>query len=95
MRKMVAPPSKCSLTCWYPARHLVCAFSLALLGMASAGYQAGLSETRRSPAMFGMVLAFAGVLLLIADLDRGAEGFLTVSQEAMLDLQKSMQAAKP
>jgi hypothetical protein len=70
-------------------------FCLALLGMAAVGYQAGLSATRRSPAMLGMVLAFAGVLFLIADLDRGYEGFLTVSQQPMLDLQKSMRDAKP
>ena len=69
-------------------------FALALLGMASVGYQAGLSVTRRSPAMLGMVLAFAGVFYLIADLDRGQEGFLTVSQQPLIDLQKSMRAAK-
>ena len=70
-------------------------FFLALLGMASVGYQAGLSATRRSPAMLGLVLAFAGVLFLIADLDRGFEGFLSVNQQPMIDLQKTMQAAKP
>lgn len=69
--------------------------ALALLSMAAVGYQSGLSVTRRSPAMFGMVLAFAGVLYLIADLDRGMEGFLTVSQQALIDLQKSMQAGSP
>ncbi len=66
-------------------------FSLAVIGMAAMGYQAGLSATRRSPAMLLLVLAFAGVLYLIADLDRGLEGFLTVSQEAMVDLQRTMQ----
>src|SRR4029077_11198000 len=55
-------------------------FSLAMLGMSAMGYQSGLSATRRSPAMLAMVLAFAGVLFLIADLDRGHEGLLTVSQ---------------
>jgi hypothetical protein len=67
-------------------------FTLALLGMSAVGYQAGLSGTRRSPAMPGMILAFAGVLWLIADLDRGHEGFLTVSQQALIDLQRTMQA---
>jgi len=67
-------------------------FTLAFIGMASMGYQAGLSATRRSPAMLLMVLAFAGVLFLIADLDRGQEGFLSVSQEAMTDVQRSMQS---
>ncbi len=66
-------------------------FTLALLSMFSVGYQAGLSATRRSPAMFGMVLAFAFVFYLIADIDRGHEGFLKVSQQAMVDLQRSMQ----
>jgi hypothetical protein len=65
---------------------------LAMLGMAAVGYQAALSATRRSPAMAGLVLAFSVVLLLIADLDRGQEGLLRVSQQAMIDLQRSMQA---
>jgi uncharacterized protein YqgC (DUF456 family) len=70
-------------------------FGLALLSMGGVGYHAGLSGTRRSPAMPGMVLAFAAVLFLIADLDRPREGFLVVNQQAMLDLQKSMQPTKP
>jgi hypothetical protein len=70
-------------------------FTLSLLGMASVGYHAGLSETRRSPAMFGLVLAFAAVLYLIADLDRSQEGLLRVGQQAMIDLQRSMNAGTP
>jgi hypothetical protein len=30
------------------------------------------------------------VIFLIADLDRPAEGFLTVSQQALIDLRQSM-----
>jgi hypothetical protein len=70
-------------------------FFLAMLSMSAVGYQSGLSGTRRSPAMQGLVLAFALVLLLIADLDRGQEGLLRVSQQAMIDLQKTMQPAAP
>jgi hypothetical protein len=70
-------------------------FGLALLGMVAIGYQSGLSVTRRSPAMLGIVLAFAGVLFLIADLDRGYEGFLRVSQQPLIDLQQSMHNATP
>ncbi len=66
--------------------------SLALLSMASVGYHAGLSATRRSPTMLGLVLAFSGVLFLIADLDHGQKGFLTVGQQAMTDLQPLMSA---
>jgi hypothetical protein len=68
-------------------------FFLAMLSMSAVGYQSGLSGTRRSPAMQGLVLAFAIVLLLIADLDRGQEGLLRVSQRSMIDLQRSMQPA--
>ena len=69
-------------------------YFLAVLGMTAVGYQSGLSATRRSPAMQGLVLAFALVLLLIADLDRGQEGLLRVGQQAMVDLQKSMQSSE-
>jgi hypothetical protein len=70
-------------------------FGLALLGMASVGYQAGLSTSRRTPAMLVLVLAFAVVLSLIADLDRGREGFLQVSQQSLIDLQQTMQSSPP
>ncbi len=69
-------------------------FALAILSMASVGYQSGLSATRRSPAMPVLVLAFSGVLFMIADLDRSQEGFLTVTQQALIDLQTSMKAEK-
>jgi len=69
-------------------------FLLALLGMGAIGYQAGLAATRRSPAMFALMLAFAGVLYLIADLDRPGEGLLHVSRQALIDVQKTMQADK-
>jgi hypothetical protein len=70
-------------------------YFLAMLSMAAVGYQSGLAATRRSPAMQGLVLSFAIVLLLIADLDRGQEGLLRVSQQSMIDLQKSMQPVQP
>lgn len=69
-------------------------FLLALIGMASMGYQAGLSATRRSPAMIFLALSFAGVIFLIVDLDRPQEGLLRVGQQAMIDVQRSMQPTK-
>jgi hypothetical protein len=88
-RVMVALRSRIPVSIWGGL------FALALVGMSSMGYQAGLSATRRSPAMLLMVLAFAGVLFLIVDLDRAQEGFLRVSQAAMTDLQKSMRPTQP
>ncbi len=67
-------------------------FSLSALGIGAMGYQAGLSATRRSPAMLALVFAFAGVMFIIVDLDRGEEGFLNVEQTAMTDLQRNIQA---
>lgn len=69
--------------------------SLSVLGMASVGYQAGLSATRRSPAMLCLTIAFSTVLMLIADLDRGQEGLLRVSQQALIDARQSMETALP
>jgi hypothetical protein len=43
--------------------------------------------------LWGLVFTFTVVLLLIADLDRGQEGLLRVSQRSMLDLQRPMQPA--
>ncbi|MCI0639225.1 MAG: hypothetical protein L0Y72_10755 [Gemmataceae bacterium] len=84
-RVMIGTRNRIPFSIW------VMLFGLAILGMTAMGYQSGLSATRRSPAMLGMVLAFASVLFLIADLDRGHEGLLTVSQQSMIDLQRSMQ----
>jgi hypothetical protein len=63
--------------------------------MSSVGYHAGLAATRRSPAMLVLILAFAGVFYLIADLDRAHEGLLKVSQQSMIDVQRSMSPGKP
>jgi len=74
-----------------PATIWVFLFLTAALGMASMGYHAGLSGSRRTMAVIFLTLAFSGALTLIADLDRPREGFLVVSQQAMLDLKASMQ----
>lgn len=79
--------SRIPITIW------VSVFGLALLGAFAMGYQAGLSATRRSPTILLMGLATAIVLYLIVDLDRAQEGFMQISQQSMLDLQKSISSA--
>jgi hypothetical protein len=69
-------------------------YALGLLSMAAVGYHSGIASGHRSPTMIALVLAFASVLMLIADLDRSTEGFLTTGQQAMLDLQASMKPQK-
>lgn len=77
-----------------PMSNWLALFCITLLGMVSIGYQSGLAAARRSPLMGVLVVAFAGVLLLIVDLDRGQEGFLQVSQQSIIDLLRTMAPAK-
>jgi len=84
-RMLLSLRSRIPLVIW------VSLFGLAVLGIAAVGYQSGLAATRRSPAMLGLVLAFSLVVYLIADLDRAHEGLLRVGQQAMIDVQTSMQ----
>jgi len=65
-------------------------FMLMILTMVMIGYQQGLSGSKRSLAVIALVLGFSTVLYLIADLDRPGKGMLQVSQQAMIDLRRSM-----
>lgn len=65
----------------------------AILAMAAVGYHAGLTSATRILATPALALAFSGILWLIADLDRPQEGLLRASQQAMIDLQKSLTSA--
>jgi hypothetical protein len=66
---------------------------LSVLAFVGVGYQCGLSATRRSPTMFGFVLAFSSVIYLIADLDRPQQGLLRVSQQSILDVRSLIEAS--
>jgi len=70
-------------------------FAVASLSLATMGYHAGLSGTRRSLAILAVAVTFSVVIELIADLDRPQQGVLRVSQRALLDLQQSMRADVP
>jgi hypothetical protein len=70
-------------------------FAVASLSLATMGYHAGLSGTRRSLAILAVAVTFSVVIELIADLDRPLEGVLRVSQQALVDLQRSMNPPKP
>jgi len=65
-------------------------FSVAVLSLTAMGYLEGLAGTRRSLAILAVAVAFSVVIELIADLDRPQEGILRVSQQALLDVQRSM-----
>jgi hypothetical protein len=69
-------------------------FAVAALSLTAMGYHAGLAGTLRSLAVVAVAVAFSVVIELIADLDRPREGVLRVSQQALLDVQKSMNAPR-
>ena len=83
-RVLVGIRSRIPLVLWLSLMLII------VTGMLAVGYQAGLSATRRSPAMIGLVFTFTIVLSLIIELDRGGQGYLSVSQQSMIDLQKSL-----
>jgi hypothetical protein len=55
-------------------------FAVASLSLATMGYHAGMSGTRRSLAILAVAVTFSVVIELIADLDRPQEGVLKVSR---------------
>jgi hypothetical protein len=63
---------------------------VAVLSMLSMGYQFGLTGTRNLLISSVLGLSFSLVILLISDLDRGAEGNLRVNQQPLLELQQKL-----
>jgi hypothetical protein len=55
----------------------------------------GLGGTSRSYVTLAVAFSFTAVLLLIADLDRPAEGWLEVSPQALVDLRRSITEPGP
>jgi hypothetical protein len=64
---------------------LLLAGSALSLGM--VGYGAGINGTRSVVSAVVLVVALGAVMTLVIDLDRPQEGFLHVSQQALLDVQ--------
>jgi hypothetical protein len=58
--------------------------------MTEMGYQTGITASTRSPAFIGLIVSFAAVLWLIADLDRPREGAIVVSQAIMRQMLTEM-----
>jgi hypothetical protein len=58
---------------------------LAVLGMTSVGYHAGIEDSQRSKVAIALAAGFALVILMIAALDR-PHGFVRVTQQPLIDL---------
>jgi hypothetical protein len=65
------------------------------LSLAMLGYSAGLSGRRSILSACVLIVALGAVTALVFDLDRPQDGFLQVSQQALLDVQKSIGPPTP
>ena len=73
-----------------PAVIWLALYIVSVISMMGVGYQFGRAGTRDLAVSFFLALAFSIVMGLIADLDRGSEGALRVSQQPMLDLDQQL-----
>ncbi len=78
-----------------PGTVWVTLYLMSILSMTAIGYHEGLTSVSRSPAVLALVLTFAAVMFLIADLDRPQEGLLKVSQQPLIDLRSSFERTHP
>lgn len=60
------------------------------LTLAMVGYGAGLTRRRSPLTAVVLVIALAATLTIVIDLDRPREGFIQVSQQPLLDLQRQI-----
>ena len=70
---------------------VICAIAVVgLLAVMVVGYTFGLSGLRQPFSICMLSLAITLVLAIIVDVDRPREGFIHVSQQPLLDLQKQL-----
>jgi hypothetical protein len=70
-------------------------YVVSILSMAGVGYQFGLAGTRDVVISLFLALSFSIVIWLIADLERGHEGALQISQQPMIELDRKLGASAP
>lgn len=65
-------------------------YLLVIFGMFGLGYQFGVTGKRKLPITCTVVLAFAIVIMMIADLDNPLAGYLQASKQPLRDLAKKI-----
>ena len=65
------------------------------LSLAMVGYSAGLTKRRGLLNAVVLVIALGAVLTIVVDLDRPREGFIQVSQQPLIDLQRQIGPPSP
>ena len=78
-----------------PGAVWVVLYAIAALSLGAMGYHCGVAGTTRSPVMLGVGIVFSLVIVLIVDLDRPGDGWITVPQEAMADVRNELIQSKP
>jgi len=63
---------------------------ISALTMMTIGAQAKLGKSRSLVAVIPLIMAFSALTTIVVDLDRPQEGLITVGQEALIDLQESL-----
>ena len=71
---------------------LIALYGVATIASAFAGYAAGLEAQRSRLSIYTMGVLVSAMILLIQDLDRPNAGFVTVSQQPMLNVAASIAA---
>jgi hypothetical protein len=75
-----------------PNTVLLALYGVAIVAMAFSGYAAGVEEKRSRLPTYTMGVVLAAVIFLIQDLDRRNSGFITVSQQPMIDVATTIAA---
>jgi hypothetical protein len=65
-------------------------YGITFIAITFTGYAAGLESRRWRPEVYVTGLVATAVILLIQDLDRPSAGFITVSQQPMIDVAASL-----
>ena len=73
-----------------PETVLVLLFVGSALTMAMVGYGAGLTRRRSPLTALVLIVVLGAVVTLVVDLDRPRDGFLTVGQQPLMDLEKQI-----
>ncbi len=75
-----------------PSIVLIALYAIATVASALTGYSGGLESRNSRLPVYVRGILVAAVVLLIQDLDRPSSGFITVSQQPMIDTAASIAA---
>lgn len=70
---------------------LIALYAITAIAMGFTGYVGGLEARRWRPPVYITGFVVAAVILLIQDLDRPAGGFITISQQPMIDVAATLE----